>query len=62
MERLTRRNSHGSVLVNITKVEKVSWDRQVDSIVALSNRLAEYEDIGLTPEEIIELKGDGKCL
>jgi len=44
MERLTRRNSHGSVIVNYTKIERKECIGNSDVIVALAINLAEYED------------------
>lgn len=60
MERLTRRNSHGSVLVNTANIERKSCCDNVDIVVALAIKLAEYEETGLTPKQINELMEEHK--
>lgn len=81
MNRLTKRGKHGTVfaLVDGNTVQrsvfqrreypdKVIWDKY--NIGVVYDRLAEYEDLGLTPDEIKEIlaqrdrmkrtfKGDG---
>jgi len=56
MERLTKRNSHGSVMVSYSKIKwsdkKDCVSTSTDVIVNLAYRLAEYEDRNLTPEQI----------
>ena len=52
MIRLTRRNSHGSVLVNYANIERNECFGNADVIATLSIKLAGYEDTGLTPEQI----------
>lgn len=55
MIRLTRRNSHGSILVNYKNIERIECIGNADVVVALASKLGEYEDIG-TVEEFIKLK------
>jgi hypothetical protein len=52
MKRLTRRNSHGSVLINNKNIERIECIGNADIIATLASKLAEYEDTGLTPEQI----------
>jgi hypothetical protein len=61
MERLTRRNSHGSALTNFSKINQVdSFSWEVNIIAALACRLADYEDTGLEPDQIEDLKRGGR--
>lgn len=66
MNRLTKRGKHGTAfaIINGNTVQrivfqrreypdKVIWDKY--DIGAVYDRLAEYEDLGLTPEEIKEI-------
>lgn len=52
MTRLTKRNSHGSALVNYKNLERVECLGNADVIAILVSKLAYYEDTGLTPEQI----------
>lgn len=55
MERLTKRNGNG-FSINCEKCPKHGrCNDSMDCVEALSNRLAEYEDTGLTPDEIIKM-------
>lgn len=56
MVRLTRRNSHGSALVNYKAIKRIECTGNADIIASLASKLAEYEDIGLTPEQINAIK------
>ena len=47
MERLTAKNKHGKPIIK-------DWPNYMEFDII--NRLAAYEDTGLEPEEIIELK------
>lgn len=55
MERLTKRDTEGKVfLINIKEKERgISGPRNtLDSIVQGCQRLAQYEDLGYSPEEL----------
>lgn len=51
MERLTQRLGTGEVLMAPKYEEQYTEHEWID---VLQNRLAAYEDLGLTPEEIVD--------
>lgn len=55
MERLTRRVKNGIAIYNTPSGDPVKWEHNRHKVL---QKLAEYEDTGLTPEEIL----DGKLL
>ena len=59
MERLTLRFKSGLAGMALEHEELYTVDEWIDT---LQSRLADYEDTGLTPEEIMELKAENKEL
>lgn len=56
MERLTRRNECGQALF----AKSVNWDEH--PIVAVLDKLAEYEDTGLKPQQLNHLKQENAAM